>query len=142
MKKKVRWVVSLSNGETLYEERGSYRTVEGELSPWQRLQAYITEQGLEITSIVLLYQVKLGNDVQDITYHVPSAGRDPKFHAFANATKPIGYNFFRKLGGDVINGDINQDTADVFTVAEAIYENYKLQLWIDDSSGRCWTLIV
>jgi len=63
MKKKVRWVVSLSNGETIYEERGNYRKIEGELSPWQRLQAYITDNELEITSIVLTYQVKLGNEV-------------------------------------------------------------------------------
>lgn len=142
MKKKVRWIVSLSNGETLYEERGNYRTIEGELSPWQRLQAYITENQLEITSIVLTYQVKLGNDVRDLYYNVPSAARDPKFHAFANAPKPTGYNFFRKMGGDVINGQVDPGTADQFTVAEAIYQDYKLQLWIDESTGNAWTLIV
>ena len=134
--KKVRWIASLSNGETLYEERGNFKTIEGELSPWQRLLLYINENELKITSIALTYDEKT-------RYNLISLSANPKFHAFSNAKKPEGFNFFRKLGGDVIDGKIDRVTADNFSVIEAIYKDgRKIQLWVDDNNGNSWTLMV
>ena len=136
MIKKVRWIVSLSNGQTLYEERGNFKTIDGELSPWLRLLLYATENNLSITSIALTFDERT-------RYNLPSLGKNPKFHAFANAPKPIAFNFFRKMGGDVIEGAIDQETADHFAVIEAQYEDGKVvQLWVDDSNGNTWTLMV
>jgi len=134
--KKVRWIVSLSNGETLYEERGNFKTIKGELSPWQRLLSYIAENELEIRSISLVHS-ETGR-----RYHVPSAGSSPKFHAFATAPKPIDYKFFRKIGADVLKGGvIDPDKADHFSVIEAVYSDNRVQLWVDEKNGNCWTLL-
>jgi len=133
---KVRWITSLNNGETLYEERGNFKTIKGELSPWQRLLVYIQDNSLEITSIALTYDERT-------RFNLPSAGKSPKFHAFSLAAKPVSFLFFRKLGGNVIDGQIDRETADHFAVIEATYEDgNKIQLWVDEANGNCWTLII
>tara|TARA_R110000851_G_scaffold96046_2_gene208435 strand:+ start:1929 stop:2339 length:411 start_codon:yes stop_codon:yes gene_type:complete len=136
MTKKVRWIASLSNGQTLYEERGNFKTIQGELSPWLRLLLYLTENNLAITSIALTFDERT-------RYNLPSLSKSPKFHAFATAAKPVAFNFFRKMGGDVIDGSIDADTADHFAVIEAQYEGGQvIQVWVDDSNGNTWTLLV
>ena len=136
MIKKVRWIASLSNGQTLYEERGNFKTIDGELSPWLRLLSYATENNLSITSIALTFDERT-------RYNLSSLGKNPKFHAFAQAAKPVAFNFFRKLGGDVIDGKVNAETADHFGVIEAQYESGQVvQVWVDDANGNTWTLMV
>jgi len=134
--KKVRWIASLDNGETLYEERGNFKTLKGVLSPWQRLLLYLDEKGLKITSIALTFDERT-------RYNLPSAGKTPKFHAFSIAAKPESFNFFRKMGGNVIEGKIDLVTADNFAVIEAFYPGGKVvQVWVDDDNGNTWTLMV
>lgn len=136
MTKKVRWIASLSNGETLYEERGNFKTIQGELSPWLRLLSYLTEKDLTITSIALTFDERT-------RYNLPSLSKSPKFHAFSTAAKPVAFNFFRKLGGNVIDGKIDPRTADHFAVIEAQYESGQVvQVWVDDSNGNTWTLML
>lgn len=131
--------VSLSNGETFFEEKGKFVTVQGEISPWQKLIKYATENKLEITSLSLY--TKDGR-----TFNLPSAGRDPKFRPFALADKPLDYNFGHYLAreSEIVDGKaINTTPSDWFAVIEAIYEKYKLQLWVDENNNKnSWVLVV
>lgn len=132
---KVLFIAGLSNGETVTEEKGNFTTIEGALSPWQRLLSYCADNGVEITSLSLY--AKDGR-----RWNLPSAGKNPKFHAFAVASKPVSYKFFRKMGGDV-NPTTGEVTAqEKYAVAEAVYEDGRtIQLWVDDISEVSWCLL-
>lgn len=133
MKTKVKWFASLSDGQTVYEDKGEYKVIEGELSPWQRLQKHI-ENGIRITSLSLYTD-------DGKRFNLPSAGKNPKFKVFADAEMPESYNFFRQAGADVMNGQAQE--IEVFTVAEAIYPDKKLQIWVSEANpNNCWTVIV
>lgn len=124
----IKWQVGLSDGKNYIEGGELFEIVSGELSPWLKLQEYIKNNDLVITSMSLVSGKK--------TFNLPSKGNRPKFRAFANLDKPVSYNFFRMVGGDT-TGD-----RDLFAVAEAHYSSYKLQLWVDEhNSNNCWTLV-
>ncbi len=134
MKTQINWSVSLSNGQTLYEGKGDYQLVKNELSPWQKLQKKLTEEKLQITSLSLYT-----NSGQ--RWNLPSAGRNPKFRVFDLAEKPTGYKMFRAMGADVCNGQMEEQ--ELYTVAEAIYENKKLQIWVSEKNPEIsWSVII
>lgn len=123
------WKIGLSNGENFLEGNIPFQIIVGEKSPWLKLQDYIKEKGLKITSLCLVYQ--------DRTFNLPSAGNNPKFRAFSEIEKPLSYNFFRMLGSD-LNGTQN----DLYSVIEAVYSDKKLQLWLNERNpNSCWVLI-
>lgn len=131
LEKNVKWQVSLSNGETFFESKGDYKTIAGELSPWNRLLKYISDNNLKITSMSLFT-----DDGQ--TFNLPSAGKDPKFHEFSTASKPESFKFFRKLGQNLDLGTPD----DLFGVIEATYPTFVVQLWVDDyHTSNCWVLV-
>lgn len=131
---KVKWVISLSNGETHYEDKGDFKIIEGELSPYQRLLSYIKENNLTITSLGLF-------DDKNRRWNLPSLGKNPKFRAFDTAEKPLGYRFFRIMGADVLNGG-EKENIDNYTVIEAQFKNYNLQLWVrDEEPCESWVLV-
>jgi hypothetical protein len=138
-KHNVKWQVSLSNGETFFEGKGNYQEIPHEKSPWQRLIKYIAENKLKITSIALY--TDLGQ-----SFNLPSSGKNPKFKAFLDAEKPIDYNMFRSLAREAHVVNMKAEKAkisDWFTTIEAIYSNYKLQLWVDEQNTKnCWVLVV
>jgi hypothetical protein len=138
-KHKVLFQVSLSNGETFFEEKGKFITIPGELSPWQRLINYTAEKKLLITSLSLYT-----SDGQ--TFNLPSSGRDPKFRPFSLAEKPIDYNYCHYLAREhkvVDNEIVGTNPSDWFAVVEAIYADYKLQLWVDENNTKnCWVLAI
>lgn len=131
--------VSLSNGETFFEGKGNYQDLPGLPSPWQRLIRYTAENKLLITSLSLY--TKDGR-----TFNLPSSGRDPKFRPFALADKPIDFNVCRYMARehDIVDNKVqNTEVSEWFTVAEAIYPDYKLQLWVDERNTKnAWTLLV
>lgn len=135
--KKVLWTVSLSNGENVYEEKGDFKTIDGELSPWQRLIAYMAEKGVSITSLSLY-----SNDGR--RWNLPSGGNNPKFHAFGVAPKPYAYKFMRKVAAEQrSDGTGNGEWEDLHVIIEARYEDGKaLQVWVDDETGNSWSLII
>jgi hypothetical protein len=130
---KTKWFASLSDGSTVYEEKGDFKTIKGELSPWQRLLKHL-DNGIKITSISLYTD-------DGKRFNLPSAGKNPKFKEFAEAPKPTSYNFFRKAGADIMNG--KAESYEVYAVIEAIYPDKKLQLWVSESnSNNSWAVIV
>lgn len=132
--KKVLFTIGLSNGETITEEKGNFETIEGELSPWQRLLSYMAEKDVYITSLSLYTK-----DGQ--RWNLPSAGKNPKFKAFADAPKPTDFDFFRKMGGDVMNGSVTKE--EHYTVAEARYEDgTRIQVWVDNETCKSWSMIL
>lgn len=130
----VLWIAGLSNGETATEGKGNFTHIEGALSPWQRLLRYMADNNLTLTSLSLYSK-------DGRRWNMASSGKNPKFHAFAAAPKPVSLRFFRKLGFDIAPAGERQNE-ELYAVIEAFYENgTTIQLWVDDATGNCWTLI-
>lgn len=117
-----RWVAGLSNGETLVERQGRVALIKGEASPWMKLQNYIKENNLSIQSF--------GIWDGDKHYNLPSI--KPKF----GGKVPVKYNCFRKLASDILMGEGNVEH---YICAEAIYEGFTVQLWVDEmDTNKMW----
>lgn len=124
-----RWKVGLSDGSVCTEGISPFNFVKGNLSPWLKLIESLKKNNLHITSLSITDGQK--------TFNLPSAGNNPKFAAFYNAEKPIGFNFHRAYGMDN-----NGENKDVFALATAIYETYELQLWVDENNtNNSWVLV-
>lgn len=135
---RLRWKIGLSDGTNYIEGNAPFDVIQGELSPWLRLQDHIKDNNLTIKSLSL---IELFPDAQDNrTFNLPSAGKNPKFRAFDMAEKPKDYNFFRMVAGDINSKDQTKIDTE-FAVIEAIYENHSVQLWVDERNTRnCWVL--
>lgn len=127
---KVHFAVGLSNGENLIEGEGRLLRVDGEDSPWYKLQKYIQDNGLEIRSMSLYSKTEVGNR----HYHLPNT--NPKFGGKA----PKGFNFFRWGAIEALTGE---ELVEHYAVAEAIFEDYTVQLWVSElDSDKCWVNLV
>lgn len=134
LKEKVKWQVSLSNGETFFEGKGKFISVSGELSPWQKLGQYLKDNNLSITSLGLY--TDFGQH-----FNLPAMGNNPKFKEFKDILIPSEYKMHRKLSGEMVKG--RTVIKDWFTVIEAIYPDYKLQIWVDEKNIKnLWSLII
>jgi len=128
------WSASLSNGETLYEGKGNYRRLPGKLSPWERLLQHLQNTGATITSLSLYTDGGL-------RWNLPSAGKNPHFHEFTNAKKPISYKMFRKMGNDILGKDAGKE--DLYTVAHAEYEGgHTVEIWVNDDTRASWSVLL
>ena len=124
---KLNWIAGLSNGETLIEGEGVVSRIDGELSPWWKLQEYLKEKNLTINSF---YLASGGRH-----FNLPSI--NPKF----GGEKPVGYNCFRRVRSDGLVGDTDND--EFYTCAEAIYDGFKIQLYVDENDlNKSWINIV
>ena len=133
MKTNVKWFASLSDGQTIFEDKGDYKIIKGELSPWQRLLKHL-ETGVKITSLSLYTD-------DGRRFNLPSLGKNPNFKVFQEAEMPESYNFFRKAGADILGGKAQK--YEIFVVAEAIYKNNKLQFWVsEDNNNNAWTVLI
>jgi hypothetical protein len=131
----VKWKASLSNGETFYECKGDYQDIPDQLSPWQRLQKYISDNKLEMTSLSLYTD-------KGQTWQLPSSGTNPKFRQ--ESKKPLDFNMFRKVSREarVVNLKAEKDKrTEWFTVISAIYPDGEIQIWVDEyNTNNCWVL--
>jgi len=138
----VKFKVSLSNGQTFYEGKPPFEEIPNDLSPWQRLIQYTIDNQCLITSLSLYTE-------DGKTFNLPSSGKNPKFREFAKLEKPIDYNVSRKIATemDAIRTEqgietSNRRISEWYTIAEAIYPTYSLQLWVDEQDTRnCWVLV-
>ncbi len=142
MVEKVRFQASLSSGETLQENVGILLAVQGELSPWQKLEQYARLISAEIVSLCLITE-------DGYTYNLPSAGKNPNFKPFRVGEKPLCYAVRRAVGTELkVGGTIDPTTSkaelkDFYTIAVAVYTEYELQLWVSELDPKnCWTLVV
>jgi hypothetical protein len=136
----VKWQVSLANGETLFEDKGDFCEVDGQPSPWQKLLFYLAKNKTYITSLSLYTD-------SNQRFNLPSAGKSPKFKAFIEAPKPLGFQCFRKMGIDFNKGPDGKvrpdEGGDLFTVAQAKYADCFMEIWVDENSPKnCWGLII
>src|SRR6056297_3747626 len=133
MTRNIKWTVGLSDGSNKQSDKGEFKRVKGELSPWQKLLNYIDKKGLKITSLALFIEGKRWN--------LPSKGNQPKFRAFDEAKSPNSYRFFRKMGVDILNG--KKKDVEHYAVAEAQYNNKKLQIWVKDKEPYpSWSIVL
>lgn len=127
---RVQFTVGLSNGENLIEGEGILSRKEGELSPWNKLIHYLQENELSIKSLSLVCKTDIGNR----HYNLPNEKR--KFRGEI----PIGYNCFRKGAMDGGSGSSNLE---FYTCAEAIYPEFKVQLYVSElDPDKCHVNIV
>jgi len=127
---KIKFVVGLSNGENLIENEGILLKVEGEDSPWWKLQKHLKDNDLEIRSMSLVSKTEVGNR----HYNLPNEKN--KFNGLA----PKGFNCFRYYASDVVVGEGNVEH---YAVAEAIYPKFKVQLWVSEiDPDKSWVNIV
>lgn len=138
-KHNVCWQAALSNGAVFYEDRGDFKWLPGELSPWQRLLAKLEEEKAEITALSLFTR-------DGRTFNLPSSGKNPKFSDFAIAEKPIGYSVGRRLPREmkVVDHVLGEPkpTGELFTIAFAYYPSYTLEIWVDENNTKnSWVLI-
>lgn len=142
---KVKFKVSLSNGQTFYEGKAPFNDIPGENSPWQRLIKYTVDNKCHITSLSLFTEYPDGKTNQ--TFNLPSLGKNPKFREFSlKEDKPIDFQVSRKMAreADVVGNEVsNVAISEWYTIAEAIYPTYTLQLWVDELNPKnCWVLVV
>jgi hypothetical protein len=113
------WQVSLSNGETLSEDPQF---------GWQELMKYAAQKDATITSLTLLADGR--------TFNLPSAGNNPKFKYFTDAPKPLGYRVSRAIGTEYNNVGGDKRITDHFTIGIAVYNDYELQIWVDENNCK------
>jgi len=138
-KHKIQWTASLSNGETFFEGKGDYKDIQdGRKSPIQRLFKYVTRHNLEITSFGLYHQ-------NGTTIHLPSLSKRYNIGLLESEARPIDYNLFRYVDAEVSvspedsNKEIKLDPNGFkswWTVAEGIYENFRVQIWVDENNPK------
>lgn len=122
-KNTARWFASLSNGENAVEGIGKFEEKQGELSPWQKLLAYVKENNLTITGM----QIRIDGRV----YTLPST--NPKF----GGEVPLSYKFGRKVAADMMSdnmGDIQ--LAEMHIFISAVYEGFEVSLWVDEMNRK------
>lgn len=130
--RRVKFKVGLSNGETHYEGKAPYELIKGELAPWHRLQIYLKEKNLTITSLSLYTD-------KGQTFNLPSAGNNPKFKAFQFLEKPIELNYKRIFERDLEPNAVGE----VLVCIEAVYSSYILKLFVSESNpDNCWVLVI
>ena len=137
--KKVLWTVGLSNGETIAEEKGNFKTIEGALSPWQRLLSYLPDAKATITSLSLYT-----NDGR--RWNLPSAGKNPKFGELQNLPKPVDFIMQRKAAREagVVDMKVQQagDWTDRFSVAIAVLEDgSRVEVCVAEDTLASWSII-
>lgn len=133
---KVKWQVSLSNGETFFEDKGNFLQVDGELSPYNKLLEYIKYKDVSITSLSLYTD-------DGRTFNLPSLGKHPKFRSFDTAIKPYKLAMERRCAMDT-----DGDSAEKFTTICAWYAlndydlSIKLSIWVDENNtNNSWSLV-
>jgi hypothetical protein len=122
----IQWRVKLSSGEVFTENIKPFEKISGEKTPWLRLLDYIDKNNLKIVSLSLVDGERV--------FNLPSKTNRPKFMAFSGLIKPKKFNFYRMLGMEF-------DKRELFSVIEADYGNYKLQLWVDEYHKNSWVLV-
>jgi hypothetical protein len=144
-KPKVYFRASLSNGEIITEGEGDFQWLENEKSPFQRLIVYTVQNNLEITSLSLF--TKSGHN-----WTLPPMGKKAKFMGYRNRSEkdlPIDYEVKRTLARDMKGENDNGNTTitsmkvvKFYTVAEAIYGDKVLQLWVDENHpDNSWIIL-
>lgn len=128
-KHNVKWKVSLSTGETFYEDKGMFEEAKGELSPWIRLLEYARNKGASLTSLSLYTD-------DGRTFNLPSAGKCPNFKKFQALNSPMSYTVYRQVGQELLSNNYEE-----YTVAKVNYSTGSLELWVDErNSKHCWSL--
>ena len=129
---KVKFICGLSNGESLIEGQDRLSYVAGEDSPWRKLQKYINDNELKITSLSLVCKTELGNR----HYNLPNA--KPRFFGYEGRI-PKDYRVFRRVYTEGATGGGYEH----YTVAEAVYEDCRVQLWVSElDPDKSWVNLV
>lgn len=105
-----RWVASLSDGQTVTEGKGLATEVEGELSPWNKLQQYLKYTGLHITGMMIIY------DGQRVV--LPSGAKE--------------YRQYRKVAAEVNTSQTQFRFSEKWNIIAGIYGDNLIEICVDE----------
>ena len=126
----VKWMVGLSDGSNIYEDKGDFKRVAGEKTPWLKLKKYLDDKGVEITSLSLYTD---GGD----RWVLPSSGSSPKFQELRDIKQPNSYKFRRKAKIEQSTGNTRE-----YAVVIAEYDDYDIEIWVlEKEPNPSWSLI-
>lgn len=127
----VRWVATLSNGETAVEHSGEYTLEPGQRMPWVRLCEFLAQNDLHLTSLRLNFKGR--------TIHMPRANfdrfdmsksRPPLFYA-------LEYKLEAEMGDDGTFGESKR-----FIDLIAFYDNFEVHYLQDLQEGNnSWVVV-
>jgi len=103
---KIKWFAVLSDTSLIIEGVGICEEVGGEDSSWWKLQDHLEKNDLKIVGLGVMCDGK-------------------RIQLPLDADK---YNSFR----NVVLGSSGTEVTEYYTVVEAIYKNYTIQIWIDE----------
>ena len=130
---RVLWSVALSNGREFHENKAPFERIDGERSPWGRLEAYLEEHKVRITALWL-------TSPDGTRFNLPTAGSrgEPRFRPFSEAGTPTLLRCKRSYAEDTAGG------VEWYTVAVAeYYPTHELQIWVSEHDPKVsWVLTV
>lgn len=128
----VKWKVGLSNGETFYEGKGQFALIKDQLAPWHKLQQYLKDNNLTITSLSLYTD-------KGQVWNLPSAGKNPKFIMFQDLPQPIEFKYGRRFATDL---NIPNSPREFLVFIEAVYETQTLRIIVNEERPEIsWSLV-
>lgn len=140
---RVSFTASLSNGEIIVENKGDWCWVDGLKSPWQRLIRYAVEKKLAITSLSLITP-----NGQILTLPPIGKAHFVAYVGIPEADRPLDFEVKRYLAREMsangAKGTVEIESVAIkefYTIAEAIYKDFTLQLWVNElNPANSWTV--
>lgn len=123
-KNKATWVATLSNGETVVENTGSWTIKKGEPLPWTRLCHFLADNDLHVTSLRVNFDGKV--------VHMPRAKFDKFGH---NAKTPNQYSLCYKVEAEMnMDGGVVDQT--LFIDLAAHYDDFAVHYVLNTTNGN------
>jgi hypothetical protein len=126
----IRWVATLSNGETAVEHSGDYQIIPGERKPWVRLTKFLVENDLYLTSLRLNFKGR--------TVHLPRPNFD-RFGLNQLSKEPLFYSLQYNLEGEIKNGGILEQKHFIDLVSH--YDTYEVHFIQDLEGHTSWVVV-
>jgi hypothetical protein len=129
----VRWVATLSNGDTIAEQSGEWVEIPGQRKPWVRLTQFAAKNGYYLTSLRL--------NVDGRTIHMPRANFD-RFAMNETSLAPLFYSLQYHMEADGLFGSGDEKQSKFIDLAahypEGIAVHYIQELGEQSNS---WVLL-
>ncbi len=91
----IKWVATLSNGDTVAEKSGEWQEVPGQRTPWVRFAKFAAEKDLFLTSLRL--------NIDGRTVHMPRINFD-RFAMNETSLAPLFYSLQYHMEADMLGG--------------------------------------
>jgi hypothetical protein len=135
---KTKWLASLSDGTLAIEGVEPFADVAGELSPWQKLLAYLEPHTVYITGM----RVQVFKDGEATrTYNLPSFNKTPEGnHQKWTKLRPFDPHYYTYRRWVTCSSTTEKDHHQI--EVRAHYVGYSVSLFVDEDEGNeCWVVV-